>query len=151
MGILANSASVSMASSSSDDVKAGYVVGEQIVLSTTPAGSRYSWGTSLPSGSAPLRSALSATDIASPRFTPDVAGVYVVVCDVDGTPYVLRLSVTMRATISIAQALRFSPVPDDSVAAPAVGAVLYFSSDQDALVTKDSAGAIATIDTTAVP
>jgi hypothetical protein len=136
MGILANSASVTMGSSSADDVKAGFVVGEQIVLTTSPTGTRYSWGISQPAGSAPARSALSAADAAAPRFTPDVAGIYVLVCDVDGASLVLRLSVTMRATSSVAQALRFSPVPDASIAAPAVGRVLYFSSDQNALVVK---------------
>lgn len=150
-GILANSASVSMGSGTADNTKAGYVVGEQIVLTTSPTGDAYAWAISMPSGSAPARAALSADAVAAPRFTPDVAGIYTLVCDVDGATFILRLSVTMRATNSLAQALRFSPVPDASVAAPSLGVTLYFSSDQNALVVKDPAGNLATVDTTAVP
>jgi hypothetical protein len=140
-GILANSASVSMASGTLDNTTTGFVVGEQVAL-TAPSGTLYAWSWSLPSGSAPARSALSATDVRSPSFTPDVAGIYTLVCDVDGTVYLLRVAVTMRATSTVTQALRFTPVPDAAVAAPVVGVALYFSSDANALVTKDPSGTI---------
>lgn len=151
MGILANSASVSMTSSGSDATKTGYVVGEQVVLTVNPAGESYAWAMSMPASSAPARSMPNATDTARVIFTPDVAGEYVVVCDVDGTVYRLLLSVTMRATTTLAQSLRFSPVPDASVAAPSGGRALYFSSDQNALVVKAPDGSLATVDLTAVP
>jgi hypothetical protein len=151
-GILANSASVTMASGTPDNSQAGYVVGEQVVLTATPTGTTYAWAQSIPSGSAPARSVLSDAAVAAPRFIPDVAGVYTLVCTVDSTTvYVLRISVTLAASASVAQALRFSPVPDASVAAPALGRVLYFSSDQNALVVKDPDDNLFTVDLTPVP
>lgn len=145
-GILANSASVTMSSGSPDNTQAGFVVGEQIVLATNPTGTGYSWAQSIPAGSAPARSALSDAGVSSPRFTPDVAGIYTIVCTVDSTTaYVLRLSVALVASASVAQALRFSPVPDASVAAPALGLTLYFSSDANALVTKDPNGIVSPV------
>lgn len=142
-GILANSASVSMSSGLADNTKAGFVVGEQITLSTLPTSTLYAWAQAIPAGSAPARSALSDDDVASPRFTPDVAGIYTLTCTVDGvTVYILRLSVTLRAAASVTDALRFSPIADASVAAPAVGRTLYFSSDANALVTKDPSGTV---------
>lgn len=141
-GILANSSSVTMSSGTVDNTKAGYVVGEQVVLTTTPVGSSYAWAQSIPSGSAPARSVLSDAAVAAPSFIPDVAGVYTLVCTVDGTTYILRISVTLPASASIAQAVRFSPVPDASVAAPALGRTMYFSSDANAMVTKDPSGTV---------
>lgn len=141
-----------MTSGTVDASKSGFVVGEQIVLTTLPvASSTYAWALSIPAGSAPARSALSGDDTARVLLTPDVAGMYTAVCTVDGvTVYILRISATLAASASVAQALRLSPVADASVAAPAVGRVLYFSSDQGALVVKDPNDALFTIDLTAV-
>lgn len=142
-GILANSATVSMASGTVDNTKAGFVVGEEVVLTTLPTGTLYAWAQSIPAGSAPARSELTDDTVAAPRFTPDVAGIYTFVCTVDSaTVYILRLSVTLLASASVAQAMRFSPVTDASVAAPALGRTLYFSSDANALVTKDPSGTV---------
>lgn len=138
-GILANSASETMVSgdTSADNARSGYIVSEQITLTVTPSGSTYAWSQSIPSASAPARSALSETDQASITFTPDVGGTYVVVCVVDSsTTYVLRLTVTNTAVLSLQEGIRFSPIADSQVPAPTLGRVLYFSSTQDAMVFK---------------
>lgn len=128
-GILAVSASVTTPGTDANNSVSGYVTGEQVVLSTVPTGSSYQWGQSIPSGSTPLRSALSASSGASVSFTPDVAGEYVIVCTVDGsTVYTMRLSVTAATVQTVSGATRYAPVTDTSITAPATGAILYFSS-----------------------
>jgi hypothetical protein len=147
MGILANSASVTMTSSSSDDTKAGYVVNEQVGLSTTPAGTTYSWGLAKPSG-ATSRSDLSGSTDAAPKFVPDAAGTWTVSCTVDGsTAYVLRVTVAAVTVTSVALAHRFPPVSDNSVPTPATGLTLYCSSDASNLLrTKGTSGAVTQIE-----
>lgn len=150
-GILASSSTHTMVSTSADQAEAGYLTGEQVTLSTTPTGSSYSWGIARPNGSSPGRSSLSEDDVASPVFTPDVAGYYVITCVVDGTAYVLRLSVTSVAVASPTQALRLSPVTDAQVEAPATGIVLFCGSDHgNVLCTKDANDDVFTVDVTAV-
>jgi hypothetical protein len=128
-GILAISASVTSPGTSDNNAVAGYVTGEQVVLSTVPTGSSYKWGQSIPSGSTSARSGLNATSGSSVTFTPDVAGEYVVVCTVDGsTVYTIRLSVTAATIQSVSGGTRYLPVTDASVSAPGTGVVLYFSS-----------------------
>lgn len=139
MGILANSASVVHASSSATDVKAGYVTNERIVLSTSPTQASYSWGLTKPSGST-ARSVLSDATSATPLFTPDVAGIYVITEGTSG--FILRVTCTAVEVTSVSNAHRFSPVTDNSVPVPALGRTAYYSSDQNALVTKDPAGSI---------
>jgi hypothetical protein len=149
-GLLANSVSVSMVSGSADASQAGFLTGEQIVLSTTPTAASYSWGVAKPSGSSG-RAALSEDDVAAPVFTPDVAGYYVFTCTIaGGTAYVLRANVTALAVASPTQALRLSPVTDAQVEAPAVGMALYYSSTQSALCVKDANDDVFTVDVTAV-
>jgi hypothetical protein len=153
-GIIATSASKVMVSgdTSAEDVESGYITNEQIALSVTPSGSTYSWNQSVPTSSAPGRSRLTSDDAATSRFTPDVPGMYVVTCLVNGvTFYVLRLSVTSLAVSQFVEALRFSPIADANVPAPAAGRMVYFSSDQDALVAKDPDDNLFTIDVTAIP
>jgi hypothetical protein len=135
---VAASADVTSGESAADNSASGFITAEQIVLATSPAAATsYSWGLAIPQGSSAGRSALSSTTDAAPVFTPDVAGTYVITCTVDSsTSYVLRLTVTALAVAVPTQAIRFSPVTDSSVIAPALGAMLYYSSDQDALVTK---------------
>lgn len=128
-GILANSVTQTMVSGSVDASQAGYLNGEQITLTTTPAGSSYAWSVSRPAGSSAGRSALSSASAAAPTFTPDVAGYYVVTCLVDSTAYVLRLNVTSLAVQTPSQALRLSPVTDAQVEAPTVGIALFCGSD----------------------
>lgn len=138
-GILASSASVTMVSgdTSADNTFSGYVTGERITLSTTPTGTVYSWGQSIPSASATARSGLSSTTAAAPTFTPDVAGTYVITVDVDGTDYVLRITVQSAAIAEPIEATRYSPRADTTIPAPAAGVSLYYSSTHDGLAIKD--------------
>jgi hypothetical protein len=143
MGILANSASSTQTSSGADASVSGYVVNERIVLTTNPTGTDYVWALGGPANTTVARSALSAETGASVTFTPDVSGYWVATCTVDSTTtYVLRISVENTAISQLVEAVRFSPKSDSSVPTPAVGQTMYFSSDQDALVVKDSAGDI---------
>lgn len=128
---------------SADNAHAGYVTNERIVLTTNPTGTDYVWSIGGPSSTNVARSALSATTGASVTFTPDVSGVYVIVCTVDSTTtYVLRLSVENVAISQLVDAIRFSPKSDAAVPTPALGLTMYYSADQDALVVKDPAGDI---------
>jgi hypothetical protein len=144
MGILANSASKTQSSSSSDDVTSGYVVNEKVVLTTNPTGTNYSWAISLPSGSSPVRAGLSGDTGSSVTFKPDVGGIYTIVCTVDGTTtYTLRVTVVDVVLMTPLEALRLAPVADASIPAPpATVLALYNSIEQSGLVVKDSAGDI---------
>ena len=142
-GILANSATVTMTVGTADGTCAGFISAEQITLSTTPTGSGYSWGLARPSAST---AALNSTTAASPTLTPDVDGYYTVTCTVDSaTSYVLRLSVAAPASVSTLTAIRFLPTTDASVAAPATGVIVYYSSTCSALVQVDTAGTISAL------
>jgi hypothetical protein len=139
-GILANSATVTMTVGTADGTCAGFVSAEQITLGTSPTGSGYVWGLARPSDSAVALNSLTA---AAPTLTPDVGGYYTVTCTVDSaTSYVLRLSVAAPATVATITALRFLPTTNASVAAPATGVKVYYSSTCAALVQVDTAGTI---------
>jgi hypothetical protein len=131
-----------------DDTESGYVTDESISLSAFPAGSSYSWGLSAPTASAVARSSLSSTTSATPTFTPDVAGYYVIDCNVDGTAYLLRIAVVATSPVAINGAINLPPVADASVPPPATGRTVYNSVDQDSLAFKDAAGDIYTFDVT---
>lgn len=153
-GILCNSASKTMVSgdTSAEDVETGYLAGERITLATSPSGTNYVWGLSVPTTSAVRRSQLSSSTAAAPTFTPDVAGMYVVTCVVDGsTTYVCRLDVTSAAVPTTYDAIRLPPKTDASIQAPAAGAILYYSSDQDAFCIKLPDDSVSTVDLTVVP
>ncbi len=137
------------ADTSADNSVSGYIVGEQVTLTASPAGSSYAWALSKPSG-ATARSDLSATGSSSVTFTPDVGGYYVASVDVSGTTYVLRLAAVAIGTVSSVSALRLMPLADSQVPTPASGAALYFSSTQGAPAVKLPNGSVSTIDLTAV-
>lgn len=140
-GILGNSVSVVMTTSTTDQIQSGYVTGEQILLSTTPAGLSYLWSASVPQGSAAGRSAI--VGVTDPKIVPDVPGTYLVTCLVNGaTFYQLRLTVTALSVSQSTQATRYSPVTDASVPAPAAGVCLYYSSTQGALCVKNPDGSV---------
>lgn len=126
-GILANSASVTMTSgaTSADNAVAGFVAGERVTLSTSPAGATYDWALASPSGST-VRAALDDASAATPSFVPDVAGYYTITVTVDTTTaYVLRLAVVAVALGTAQEAIRFTPMARAAVPAPALGAALY--------------------------
>jgi hypothetical protein len=148
---LAASASLPAGSTSADKVSSGWVAGERVVLATSPTGTNYTWTIAAPSGSNSARSALSASSGASVTFTPDVGGTYAIRCLVDATEYFLRLTVQGATIAEPVEALRLSPRTDASVPAPAAGLTLYYSSNQSALVVKDSADDVFEVDLTAVP
>ena len=151
-GILANSASKTMASgdTSAANSVTGYITGERVTLTTTPTGSAYVWALATPTGSA-AGVDLSAPDGASVYFRPDVEGTYVASVTVDSvTVYTIMLSVVASAVAEVSGATHYLPRTDASVPTPSTGVTLYYSSTQSALCQKDSAGAVSTINKTAV-
>ena len=144
-GILANSVSVTMASSATtaDNAIAGFLAGEQITLSTYPtagSGGVYLWGLSKPNGSR-TTCLLSSTTDPAPTLTPDAEGYYVLTCNAGGTSaYVLRASVVAQSSPAQVSALLLLPISNAQVATPATGWVLYGSSTCGAVCTKDSSG-----------
>lgn len=151
MGILANSVAVSHTSSSADDTKTGYVTNQRVALSLSLVSTSFAWSISPPSGSSLARSALSSTTDAGPTFVPDVPGLYLVSCLAsDGTTYLLRLTVNALAILSPTEAIWLSPIADASVPTPALGAILYYSTDQSAPAVKLSDGTVNIVDLTPV-
>lgn len=152
-GILANSASQTMVSGDTEADKSvtGYVIGEQITLTTYPTGTNYVWGHAIPSGSSTTRAGLSSTTAAAPTFTPDTSGTFLVNVNVDGTTYVIRIGVVAISTSETLQTFRFLAVSDTSVPTPSQGATLYYSSTQTALCVKQTDGTVYTVDLTVVP
>jgi len=143
-GILANSTSVVMSPADTAPINtfAGFLTAERVTLSVDPAGTTFSWGISSPSAST-VRSELSSTTAATPVFTPDVGGFYVITCTVDSTiVYRLTLSVTQVAISTVVEASRYQPKTNASVTAPVLGRALFFSSDLDSLATKAPDGSV---------
>lgn len=149
-GIVATSVTTNNASTTAADSSVtGYVSGDAITLTTTPTGTSYAWTLSSPGGSE--RASLNDDDAASVRFIPDVEGFYVVTCTVSGsTVYVLRIEVAEIGEVNSISALRFQPLTDAQVPAPATGVTLYYSSTQSSLAIKLTNGNVETIDSTAV-
>jgi len=125
----------------------GFVVGEQVTLTTTPTGTNYAWIQSIPISSGPAKSRLSDDTGASVSFVPDVGGIYVVGVQVDAvTVYTLSLSVTDTAVSSPYEAIRLQQIADAGVPAPVAGAVaLYESIALAQLVQKNDANRITPI------
>lgn len=150
-GILANSASKTMVSgdTSVDDSETGYLAREAITLSTTGTPTTRLWALAKPSGSGSL-CVLSSDTGATPTFTPDVEGYYVVTCLIDGvTLYILRIAVASVANISTLTAFRLLPVANATVPTPASGATVFYSTDESGLAAKLSDGSVVTLDVTA--
>jgi hypothetical protein len=139
-GITAVAQTTTHAASGADVSVAGFLVGETIALSTAPTGSSYQWALSAPSNSNQVRSALSGATEATASFTPDASGIYAISVTVDGTVFILRITVTMLAVSTALEALRLLPVADAQISTPAAGIALYYSSTQSALSFKDAAG-----------
>ena len=152
-GITATSVTTSLVAgdTSTDKNIAGFIVGEKITLGLTSAGTTRTWSLGAPNGSAVAKSALSDDSGTAPYFTPDVAGYYVLTCIIDGTTtYILRIACAAQASVDQAGSIRFAPLADGEVPTPVAGVTLYYSSTQSALCIKTTAGAVRTVDTTAV-
>jgi hypothetical protein len=140
-GILANSASVTMTSPA--DTQDGFVANERVTLSTSPTGSSYSWGLAKPAGS---RASISDDSVAAPTFVPDLTGIYVVTCVVNGTTaYSLRVSASTVTAAALAGSLHMLPQAAASVPTPALGRVLFQDRTTGTLRVKDTVGAVAEI------
>lgn len=152
-GIIASSPSALLLAgdTSADKSSSGWITNEQITLGVTPTGTNYLWSQSLPSAASRTRCALSSTTSATPTFTADVGGTYVLTVVVDSTTeYVLTLTVQSVSISEPVEAVRFSPRTDASIPAPSAGQTMYYSSTQDALVVKDAAGDVFTVTLVAV-
>jgi hypothetical protein len=143
-GITANAASKTLAAgdTSADKVVTGYVLREEITLTTSPLGSSFSWSLAKPS-TATVRSDLNDDDAASVRFTPDVEGYYTVTCTVDSTTlYILRIGVTARANAIVAEAQRWMPAYTTTVATPPAGLSAHYGTDEGLLLTLNASGVV---------
>lgn len=141
-GIIATGATRPMSGgeTSANGSSSGYVVAEQITLSTTPTGTTYAWSITIPTDASAARCALSDDDASSVTFIPNVGGMYTASCTVDGsTTYTLVLSVTDLVVSTPHEALRLQKVSaDGSVPAPSAGALGVFVSEATGgLVQKD--------------
>ncbi|HEU4544342.1 MAG TPA: hypothetical protein VFR23_24640 [Jiangellaceae bacterium] len=149
-GISATAIAASHAASTADASASGFIVNERITLATSPTGSSYAWSLSAPSDSSIASSGLDDDTAAGPKFTPDVAGYYVVSVTVDGaTLYVLRLAVAAPGVVRLGEIQNLMPLTDSQVPTPQAGVNLYYSSTQGALSVKTTAGAVFTINLTA--
>lgn len=135
------------AETAADKAVSGYLTFERVTLATSPTGSSYSWGLSIPQGSSSDRSGISSTSVAAPTFLPDVGGEYVATCTVDGTFYVIRISVTKTAVATTQEALRLQVKADASVAAPGTGSAIYHSDELDHLAEKVAGSTVRRIGT----
>lgn len=143
-GIIANSASISMAPADTATTKSisGFVRGETITLTTSPTGSGHRWSLSRPRGSSVDRCKLSASTGTSVSFTPDCGGVFSVAVQVSGTVYRLLIDVSAFTQTSIADAIKFPPRKNSSVPTPSAGAIVFWSSTDNCLSEKHSDGVV---------
>jgi hypothetical protein len=142
-GISATSVTKTHVASGADVTTSGFISKERVTLAASPAGGGYAWSLSVPSDSAPARSALDDATGTTPAFTPDVPGIYVASVLVDGaTLYVLRLSVAAIGIVRVAEALNLLPLADSQVPTPQLGVALYYSTDLNAVAKKDTSGTV---------
>lgn len=149
-GVMANSVSASMVDgdTSPDNTATGYLTGEQITLTVTDSDpASVSWGLSIPSNSAVASSGLDDDDVEVVHMTPDVGGYYTVTANVDGTAYVLRISVASVAQTTAEGVLGFQPLTNAQAPTPAAGTNLFHSSSHGLLSVKLPDGTVKTIDT----
>jgi hypothetical protein len=147
-GILANSPSATMVAGDTavDNTRVGYLVGEQVTLSVTPAGSIFSWGLAKPGG-ATVRSDLNATNLPSVVLVPDIEGFWTITATVDSTiNYVLRLDIADQTPNSLTGALRFLERTGASIVVGPSGETMFFDSTLTRYRSKQSNGTIRDID-----
>lgn len=125
-----------------DKSVSGYVAKETIALAVVPSATTYAWALTKPSGSNGAATLTDNGDGAA-EVTPDVQGLWLVTCTVDGsTVYRIRISVLAAAMVTTVGAHRFTPTEDAAVPAPIVGASVYYSADAGTMVEKHSDGSI---------
>jgi hypothetical protein len=129
-------------------VNGGYLTNEAITLSTEPGAGAYQWSLAKAQGSS-SRSDLSSFTDPTPTFVPDAHGIWTVAVLVDGvTSYLLQLGVVAVAVTTHRNASVYLPVFNDAVPAPALGATLFYSRDDDRLSIKLPNGTVKGIVTT---
>lgn len=146
-GILANSATETMVDgeTSADNSHSGYITKERITLSVTGSPTTVQWALAKPTTSGSI-CRLDDDEAFSPSFVPDVGGYYVVTCVLDGsTSYVLRIAAADVSLVSTITSIRFPPVANASVPAPAAGVTLFYSADDDALSVKLPDGTVSAV------
>jgi len=142
-GISATSVSKTHAASTADATTSGFVSNEQVTLATSPAGAGYAWTIAIPSASSPAQSAIDDPTAASPKFLPDVPGLYLLQCVVDSaTTYILRIAVVAAAVARQGEAINFLPMANSQVPTPLVGITVFNSSDLPGMAKKDTAGTV---------
>lgn len=145
-GIGAVSPTKTHAAAGADVNATGFVTKEQIALTADISGSGYAWSVAIPAASAPNQSGLDDAESATPKFTPDVPGYYVITVVVDGaTTYVLRLAVVAAAVASQAQGINLLPLADSQVPTPQTGVTIYYSTDLGAPAKKNTAGTVSAL------
>lgn len=143
-GITAVSATTTLGASETlpDNSISDFVSKEQISLGLSGSPTTALWSLSKPSRSG---SATGFDDDTSlrPKFSPDVDGVYVISCLVDGaTTYVLRISVLQTSIVNTISCLHFLPCANSQIPTPNSGVNLFYSSDSDSLSIKLSNGTV---------
>lgn len=126
----------------SDNTVSGFVSKEQISLGITGSPIDALWSISKPSTSS---SACKLDDVTSlrPKFSPDVDGVFVVSCLVDGsTTYILRFAITNTAVTSAISAIHFLPCLNSQIPTPSSGVTVFFSSDSGVMSQKLTNGTV---------
>lgn len=148
-GITVLSGSKTTTGSGTSYSASGWIRQERVTLSTTPAASNsYVWTLTNPNGSSSAKAYLSDTTASSPNFIPDVGGTYVVGCKVDGTTdYSVQMTVLDTSASESVEALRFAPRANSTVGTPSIGLAIYYSSDAGGLVSKNTNGDVAALDT----
>lgn len=138
-GVLANSSRVSMVSAA--PLSSGYVVGERVTMSLDVMGSTYAWSVSAPKSS--RNAVLNGPGTATPSFLPDVPGVYVVTCLVNGTDtYVIELVAKSGSTVFLRDGLASYVLTDQEVPTPREGAAAYYNDTAGTWRWKDAEGVI---------
>ncbi len=140
-GITAVSATTTLdaGSTTADNTVSGFVSKEQIALGLTGSPATALWSLSKPSTSGSSCRLDDETSL-RPLFSPDVDGVFVVSCLVDGTTtYVLRFSVVSTAITSAVSAFHFLPCLNAQVPTPSSGRTIFFSIDSGVMSQKVTA------------
>ncbi len=72
-----------------------------------------------------------------PLISPDVEGIYVLSCLVDGaTTYTLTISIANVSVVSVISAIHLLPARNSQIPTPRSGGIIFFSSDSDSLSIK---------------